>query len=118
MFHQTIKKCFTFAVDLVASCISAFTVNSDSELSRKRKLPADKLITFLVSQGSSGTKNELLDFFDMDAQAPSASAFNQQRAKLTPDALKAVFRLPRVFRLGRTFGKRVLQHAPQRLLRP
>lgn len=91
MFHQTIKKCFTFAVDLVASCISAFTVNSDSELSRKRKLPADKLITFLVSQGSSATKNELLDFFDMDARAPSASAFNQQRAKLSPDALEAVF---------------------------
>lgn len=91
MFHQTIKKCFTFAVDLIASHISAFTVNSDGELSRKRKLPADKLITFLVSQGSSSTKNELLDFFDLDVQAPSASAFNQQRAKLTPDAMEAVF---------------------------
>lgn len=91
MFHQKIKDCFSYAVHLVASCISEFTVNSDSELSRKRKLPADKLITFLVSQGSSGTKNELLDFFGLDAQAPSASALNQQRAKLSPDALESVF---------------------------
>ena len=50
------------------------------------------LITFLVSQGSSSTKNELLDFFDMDPQSPTASALNQQRAKLSPDALEAVFR--------------------------
>ena len=91
MFHQTIKNCFSHAVHLVTSCISEFTVNSDSELSRTRKLPADKLITFLVSQGSSSTKNELLDFFDMDAHTPTASALNQQRAKLSPDALEAVF---------------------------
>lgn len=91
MFHQTIKNCFSRAVHLVSSVISEFTIHSDTELSRHRKLPADKLITFLVSQGSSSTKNELLDFFDMDALAPTASAFNQQRAKLSPDALEAVF---------------------------
>lgn len=90
MFHQTIKNCFSRAVHLVSSVISEFTIHSDTELSRHRKLPADKLITFLVSQGSSSTKNELLDFFDMDALAPTASAFNQQRAKLSPDALEAV----------------------------
>lgn len=46
----------------------------------------------LVSQGSASTKNELLDFFDMDPQSPTASALNQQRAKLKPDTLEAVFR--------------------------
>ncbi|MFQ9703536.1 MAG: hypothetical protein ACLR0U_17755 [Enterocloster clostridioformis] len=34
----------------------------------------------------------MLDFFDMDPQSPAASALNQQRAKLSPDALEAVFR--------------------------
>lgn len=90
MFHQKIKQCFSHAVHLVSSEISKFCY-SDTALTRHRKLPADKLITFLVSQGASSTKNELLDFFDMDPQAPSASAFNQQRAKLRPDALEAVF---------------------------
>lgn len=91
MFHQKIKQCFSYSVHLVSSAIFGFTY-SDTDLTRHRKLPADKLITFLVSQGSSSTKNELLDFFDMDPLAPTASALTQQRAKLSPDALEAVFR--------------------------
>nr|WP_278863546.1 hypothetical protein [Enterocloster clostridioformis] len=39
----------------------------------------------------SGTRIELLGFFGLQAGSPSASAFNQQRAKLRPEALEAVF---------------------------
>jgi hypothetical protein len=92
MFHQTIKSLFSSSVSTIVSDISQYTSNPGKDLSRNKKLPADKLISFLVSQGSSSTKNELLDFFDMDALAPTASAFNQQRAKLKPDALEAVFK--------------------------
>ena len=92
MFHQTIKSLFTSSVASIASNISQYTVNPEKDLTRNRKFPADKLISFLVSEGSSSTKNELLDFFDMDVLAPTASAFNQQRAKLKPDALEAVFK--------------------------
>lgn len=92
MFHQTIKSLFTSSVASIVSNISDYTVNPEKDLTRNKKLPADKLISFLVSEGSSSTKNELLDFFDMDVLAPSASAFNQQRAKLKPDALEAVFK--------------------------
>ncbi len=91
MFHQTIKSVFASSVASVVSNISQYTINPPKDLSRNKKLPADKLISFLVSEGSSSTKNELLDFFDMDVLAPTASAFNQQRAKLKPDALEAVF---------------------------
>ena len=91
MLHQKIKQCFSYSVHLISSAISEFTY-SDADLTRRRKLPADKLITFLVSQGSSSTKNELLDFFHMDPLAPTASALTQQRAKLSPDALESVFR--------------------------
>jgi hypothetical protein len=79
------------SVDSITSDISRYTVNPDKDLTRTKKLPPDKLISFLVSQGSSSTKNELLDFFDMNVLAPTASAFNQQRAKLKPEALEAVF---------------------------
>ena len=92
MFHQTIKSFFASSVASIVSDISQYTVNPEKDLSRNKKLPADKLISFLVSEGSSSTKNELLDFFDMDVLAPTASAFNQQRAKLKPDALEAVFK--------------------------
>ena len=92
MFHQKIKSLFNSSVASIVSNISDYTVNPEKDLTRNKKLPADKLISFLVSEGSSSTKNELLDFFDMDVLAPSASAFNQQRAKLKPNALEAVFK--------------------------
>lgn len=92
MFHQTIKSLFTSSVDRIVSNISQYTVNPQKDFSRNKKLPADKLISFLVSEGSSSTKNELLDFFNMDVLTPTASAFKQQRSKLKPDALEAVFK--------------------------
>lgn len=93
MFHQKIKKLLRSAVSQVSSNISQFTLHPEKDLIRNKKLPPDKLISFLVSEGSSSTKNELLDFFDMDVATPTASAFNQQRAKLKPDALESVFKI-------------------------
>jgi hypothetical protein len=92
MFHQTVKSFFSSAVAGVVSDIYQYVGNPGKDLSRNKKLPADKLISFLVFQGGSGTKNELLDFFDTAPLAPTASALNQQRAKLKPDALEAVFK--------------------------
>lgn len=91
MFHDKIKSLFTSTVNSVVSVISDYAVNPEKDFTRCKKFPADKLITFLVSEGSSSTKNELLDFFDMDMEKPTDSAFNQQRAKLKPEAVEAVF---------------------------
>lgn len=91
MTHNKIKSLFASAVQSVTSSISDYVVNPDKDFTRDRKFSPDKLISFLVSEGSSTTKNELLDFFNFDHKAPSASAFSQQRAKLKPEALYAVF---------------------------
>lgn len=91
MSHNKIKKNFNKSISNVAYNISRFSVNPESDFTRKKKLPVNKLISFLILQGSSSTKNELLDFFDMSNETPSASALNQQRAKLLPEALEAVF---------------------------
>lgn len=91
MHHQKIKSFFLSAIHTVESKISQYAVHPGKDLTRTKKLPPGKLMNFLVSQGSSSTKNELLDFFDMDTNRPTASALNQQRAKLKPEALEAVF---------------------------
>lgn len=92
MFHETVKNYFKSAVDLTVSNISQFTRNPDKDFSRKRKIPPELLISFLVSQGASSTRVELLDFFDLNVSSPSVSALNQQRKKLSPDALEAVLK--------------------------
>ena len=41
--------------------------------------------------GSKSITNELIDIFQASGEMPSASAFVQQRTKIRPEALKAVF---------------------------
>lgn len=91
MSFEEIKAAFSDAVSYVASKISQYTVNPDKDLTRSRKMGPDKLMSFLVSCGSSSTRVELLDFFGLHTDSPSVSAFNQQRAKLKPEALEALF---------------------------
>ena len=91
MNHTQIKNLLASAINSVSSSVSDYVVNPGKDFSRNRKLPADKLISFLIAEGSSTTKNELLDFFGMSGQSPTSSAFFQQRTKLKPEALKDVF---------------------------
>lgn len=92
MPHKAIKTAFSDAIHHVASNISAHVINPDKDLIRNRKIGAANLMSFMVPCGSSSTRLELLDFFGMNSNTPSASAFNQQRAKPKPEALEAVFR--------------------------
>lgn len=92
MIHQQIKDLLLSSVEHVVSDISQYAVHPDSDFQRSRKIPVQKLISFLVSQGSSSTRVEMLDFWGLDSSMPTASALSQQRAKLKPEALEAVFR--------------------------
>ena len=91
MPHTKIKNLLCSAIDSVSSSISDYARNPGKDFSRDRKLPPGKLMRFMIAEGSSTTKNELLDFFGMNTQSPSSSAFFQQREKLKPEALKKVF---------------------------
>ena len=93
MIHQKIKDLFQSSVEHICSGISDYSVHPDIDFQRNRKLSAQKLISFLVSQGSSSTKVEMLDFWGLDdSSLPTSSALNQQRQKLKPGAMEAVFR--------------------------
>ena len=91
MTHEMVKSLFCSAVSSVAHSISKYVVNPSKDFTRNRKLPADSVLTFLVSEGSLSTKNEMLDFFGMNVDKPTDSALNQQRDKLLPEAVEAVF---------------------------
>lgn len=88
--HETIKALFLSAVQDTTSHIQDYAVCPGKDFSRSRKCPPNKVICFLVTQGASSTRVEILDFFGFDPNAPTSSAFCQQRAKLKPQALKAV----------------------------
>ena len=87
---KMIKQLFLSAVHNVTAHIKDFSLHPGIDFSRTRKLPPDTLIRLLVAEGASSTRVELLDFFGFDPDAPTSSAFRQQRAKLRPDAIKEV----------------------------
>ena len=60
MIHQQIKELFFSSVEHIVSDISQYAVHPDSDFKRSKKIPAQKLISFLVSQGSSSTRVEML----------------------------------------------------------
>ena len=91
MFHQDLKAVLNNALSEVSSNISQYVARPGKDLSRRRKFSPESLMSFLISQGASSTKCELLDFFDMSIDRPSLSALNQQRSKLKPEALEAAF---------------------------
>ena len=91
MFFNQIKFLFRDAIFYVVSHMTPFLADPDKDFTRRRKLPPETLISFLVSQGASSTGNELDGFFDFHCNAPSPSAINQQRDKLKPQVLEEVF---------------------------
>ena len=90
MLQNQIKTMFNSSISKVVDNINQYTSSPEKDLKRHKKLPAEKLISFLVSEGSSSTKLELLDFFNLSSDCVTASALNQQRAKLKPEALQQV----------------------------
>jgi len=61
------------------------------DYSRNKKLDFESTVQFILSMESSTLKKELLDFFHYSVDAPSASAFNQQRNKLLPETFEFLF---------------------------
>ena len=90
MLQNQIKTIFNSSISKVVDNIDQYTFSPEKDFKRHKKLPAEKLMSFLISEGSSSTKVELLDFFNLSEDCVTASAFNQQRAKLKPEALQQV----------------------------
>ena len=90
MLQNQIKTIFNSAISKVADNISQYAVSPEKDFKRHKKIPADKLMSFLISEGSSSTRVELFDFFHPGHITVTASALNQQRAKLMPEALRQV----------------------------
>jgi|GEM_PF-5186794 len=90
MSHEDIKAAFADAVSHVVSNISQYTTSPVRDFTRSRKMGADRLISFLVSCGSSGTRIELLDFFGLQAHHPplplTSSAPNSDRKHWKPSS--------------------------------
>ena len=91
MSHTRIVNFLSQAVNTVSKNIGSYVFRPDSDFTRTKKFPVDKLLRFLITEGASSTRNELTEAFDYSPERPSSQAFIQQRAKLKPEGVEAVF---------------------------
>ena len=65
-----------------------FLRNPNVDFSRKRKIDFKTFIGIMMNSGGATMSKELLDFFDLNKNTPSESAFTQQRSKVLPEAFE------------------------------
>ena len=58
MFHSKLKETLNTSIAEVVSGIDSFVYNPGRDYSRVKKLSADQVLSFLISQGASSTKCE------------------------------------------------------------
>ena len=68
-----------------------FCRNPEKDFTRNRKLPFEKVLTFLVKMGGHSLRDEMLDHLDFKELPASVSALVQQRNKILPEAVKYLF---------------------------
>ncbi|WP_373657468.1 IS4 family transposase IS1675 [Sporomusa acidovorans DSM 3132] len=75
----------------MAACPEPFVRNPGSDFIRKRKLDFETTMRCLIAMESGSLKKELLELFHYNPDTATASAFNQQREKILPEALEFLF---------------------------
>ena len=83
--ESTTKSLETVISDLTDNP-SLFLRNPSADFSRNRKIDFKTLIGITMNSGSCTMSKELLDFFDFNVNAPTVSAYTQQRSKVLPEA--------------------------------
>lgn len=91
MKPKQIKKILMAEIKKIADNPQDYCINPGRDFSRKRKLPMNKILAGIIGMESGSLINELLDLFDASADAPTSSAFVQQRNKIKPEAFKSIF---------------------------
>lgn len=93
MFYQKLKNALNDSISAVEADIDSFVFFPGKDFSRIRKLSPSLVMSFLISQGGSSSKNECLDFFKLDTSAPSTSAINQRRSQIKSSAFEKAFKI-------------------------
>lgn len=92
-FAQKVKSALWQIVDDMSCNISPFVKNPGKDFTRKSRQGFIQLLRFLLCMESGCINHELLKYFNFNPdEAPTASAFIQQRAKLLPEAFHHIFR--------------------------
>lgn len=70
--------------------ISEFVKNPDKDFTRNRKLGAETFMKVMLNMSGGSLNKEMFNAFPIKEERPSASAFEQQKAKVKPELFKSI----------------------------
>ena len=88
---KIVKRTLKKTVKEISYNPQVFAKNPEKDFSRKRKLTAEKMMYSILSMSGKDLKCELLEFFKLDKNTPTVSAFVQQRNKISVAAFETLF---------------------------
>ena len=89
---KKIKRILKNCINELSRNPESFAKNPSKDFSRKRKLPFEQMMKIVLSMTGKSICGELMDSFELNLNAPTVSAFVQQRNKIKSDAFEALFR--------------------------
>ena len=89
---QDVKNILLNIINRQKENLDGLVVNPETDFSRNRKIPYEKMVLSLLTMEGASLSNELLRQFGCNTSTATASAFVQQRKKLLPDAFEHLFK--------------------------
>ncbi len=90
---STVKKKLSEAISQLCEVSWMFAKDPERDFTKKRKLPFNKVISFLIAMEGGTLTTQLLKHFGCSPNVASASAFVQQRRKIDTSAFSSLFDL-------------------------
>jgi hypothetical protein len=90
-YANSLKETLTSLIREMAAAPALYVKNPEKDFTRKKKLPFETVMQFLISMGGNSLYKELLESQGYDVNTATTSAFVQQRNKILPSAVEFLF---------------------------
>ena len=91
MNPQKAKRLLQESIQDLTDCKWFFSRNPEADFSRKRKLSFQQMVQAILCMRGGSLANEMMDYFGIQEELATTSAFVQQRAKILPEAFESLF---------------------------
>lgn len=88
---KNIKKTLRNQIEELSKNANNYCKSPSKDFTRNRKLPFEKVVQFMLTKSGKSLNCEILDFFGFNSNAPTSSAFVQQRNKINYVAFEDLF---------------------------
>ena len=91
MKPEVVKRALNDSIQAITDYKWLYSVRPGKDNTRNRKFPFRKMVSSILAFRGGTLNREIMDFFGLDPNIGTSSAFIQQRAKILPEAFECLF---------------------------